>query len=332
MNHSSEAATRCCPKKGGIRFLAKCLSLEKFCPPLPRKWGCSLLVGVSIMFGLCPNGMAIGILWDYTYDTSGFFTQERRDVLTAVSVSLSGYGFSRPELYDSDGDGDNEVFSIWINNPNDETNAFWVDSPTIGADTIRVFVGADSFDVGTTLAQTSTATIAKSGETIESLLTTYDTNTAVNPIAGTISFNSDKNWFSGLAPIVPAEQFSFFSIASHELGHILGFGNSNAWKYNTWTDGDGNNFFFGEAGCASFGSDIPLTIDFSHFSQTTGFLMAPAIGTGTLVEWSETEKAIFRDLGYFAIPIPEPNLGLWSLAGLLVITMGRCCRLKARKK
>ena len=83
--------------------------------------------------------------------------------------------------------------------------------------------------------------------------------TDFGPWGGAISFNSNSNWY--FDPDITTDesfsnQFDFYSVAVHELAHVLGFG--SAPSFNNLSSG---GVFTGAAVHDLFGSNPPLTPD-----------------------------------------------------------------------
>ena len=124
--------------------------------------------------------------------------------------------------------------------------------------------------------------------------------------AGSLSFEASSNFFfdqtPGTSDDIPFEMFDFISIASHELGHVLGFGASTA--FTNLTSG---TTFIGPAAQASYGGPVPLVTDLGHFqdhlpSDGMDTLMDPGIPNGTRLVPTQLDRAVFADIGYEIAP------------------------------
>lgn len=260
-----------------------------------------------------PAARAINFIFDYTYDTGGFFTAERRTVVDFAATSFSQLAIDRPALIPS---GPND----WSWNFSDPStgNPVSLANPSIGEGELRVFLGARILDgplgLGGNVGYGASGTAAW----IDSL---EETNTAAayRPFGGVIAMDADAVWYSGLEAAVPPGQFDLYSVLAHELGHVLGVGIAEAW--DTWADAV-NDTFLGPNAVSIYGDPIPLENDLYHFASGTNylgdsFIMVPAIASGVRREWTAPELAALLDLGYQ--PIPEPGtLTLLLLAALFL--------------
>src|SRR5262249_40542308 len=83
---------------------------------------------------------------------------------------------------------------------------------------------------------------------------------------GSISFDSNTTWsFAGTGGTPGASQVDFLSVALHELGHVLGYGNASSWN-NQISPGS------------------PPTFTGTHTQAVNG--SAPALDPG-LANWAE---------------------------------------------
>ena len=260
--------------------------------------------------------LTFDIRLDYTYDSSGFFnTQARRDVLESVA-----------QVYESritddlaaitPGGVDN--WSALFNNPSTGVGVS-VANLTVPADTVIVYVGARNLTTGLGLGGpagfNSVATpgfnqvLETRGETGVNTTGTNDTDFA--PWGGTIAFDSLVNWnFSQDPPA--AGQNDFYSVALHEMAHVLGFGTSDSFRNLI---SSGSNVFTGTKTVAAFGSTVPMHTDSlgnpdsGHFaSGTDGTIpgtstsqeaaMDPQVTTGTRKLLTNIDWAALDDLGW----------------------------------
>ena len=114
------------------------------------------------------------------------------------------------------------------------------------------------------------------------------------PWGGSITFDPTTNWnFSTNGP--SSQQIDFYTVATHELGHVLGFG--TAQQFNQYVSGD---IFFGPNATAANGAQYPhlhSNSDQSHWQQgLTSYgqavAMQPVVVAGTRVTFSELDYAV----------------------------------------
>lgn len=129
-----------------------------------------------------------------------------------------------------------------------------------------------------------------------------DPPTDFGPWGGFVSFNSStEDWFFGTttAGMGPTD-LDVYSVALHELGHVLGFGTAPSFDALT-SHGD----FTGSHSVAAydFGGEPPLSGDEAHWEngltdEGQPTVMDPAAIRGTRVELTELDLAALDDIGW----------------------------------
>ena len=195
---------------------------------------------------------------------------------------------------------------------------------TTAADELRIFVGAgDIIDPpmgGTTLGiggptwLTGTSSIAGRGEA-------GHLTTDFAPWYGTLAFDTLVDWYfdddvstddvpGGMNPLN-----DFFSVALHEVGHILGLGASPTWDAMV-----ASNIFNGiNTGMVALESDDGHFLE-GTMSTVNGVaqetLLDPTLTLGTRKVFTDLDLAALRDIGWevnaAVIPIPA---AIWLLTG-----------------
>jgi hypothetical protein len=113
-----------------------------------------------------------------------------------------------------------------------------------------------------------------------------------------LEFDSTENWFFGGAGAIPVGMTDFYTIAMHEIGHMIGL----------------NHIDTGVAG-RLMRSDIDVVA--TPAAAGTMGLRAPDVGS------------LFGTMALYVQPIPEPGTGL--LAGMAAVMLG-CCGARRRKR
>lgn len=233
---------------------------------------------VLVVFGAL-SAPAINIVIDYRYDTNNFFnTPQKRSAMEAVAqryseivttslnaATLADNAFDPRISFTHPGNGQEWQVSAASSsasdavfagtNPQDLADEYrgpW----SIGANELIVYAGGRP--LGSSAGEAGTGT----GLNFTSVFT--GSNSHVNrgfrsqselgdlPVwGGSVSFNTSRNWHFDLdAPAAPNE-VDFYSIALHELGHILGL----ATNWNDWSENQSGASFVGPNAVAAYNAD-----------------------------------------------------------------------------
>ena len=247
---------------------------------------------------------SLAIQFDYRYDASGFFKdQNRRDVLSAAAASVTARLNDTFAAITPSGDN---TWSVTLRNPSSGTSTT-IENPSVPDNKIVVFVGARDLE-GTTLGQGGPTGWSATGTTAWTKLVrgrgqsgaTDTPRTDFAPKTGAIAFDSPTSWYFGKTTGgLTSNLTDFFSVAAHELGHVLGIGAGS----ETWTALASGGAFHGPKSKAVYGGDVPLQADGQHFkdgilSLGTETALDPTLKKGTRKLYTLLDFAALDDIGY----------------------------------
>lgn len=262
--------------------------------------------------------LSVSITVDYTYDANGFFDDAgRREVIEAAADYLGS--LLNDSLLAIIPGGPNE-WSIQFNNPATGM-AVEVDNPTIGQDELLLFVGGrvlagetlglggaggwqasgtGSFLLNVEGRGQSGATGPEGGQSDTSLW------------GGSIAFDTDTNWHFGITTSgLGANEFDFYSVALHEMVHVLGFSDSSPAFANLISP---SGEFMGPAAMA-VSSDTQLDDnDRAHWREGLASAgqetaMDPTFSRGTRKLLTPLDFAALQDIGWELDAMRWPGRG-----------------------
>ena len=269
------------------------------------------------------SASALNISFDYSYDSSGFFADAARRSTLQQAGNYLGSRLS-DNLSAITSSGGNQ-FTASFGNPSTVAGAS-IASYSVAANTLVIFVGAQN--LGSSLGQGGPGGYASSGT--QAFIDTVAARgqlgalsaipTDFGPWGGSISFNNvGTNWYfdSDVNTVETFTGFDFFSVAVHELGHVLGAGTADSGlRYLS-----GTNFVGPNAMAAYGGGPVPLNASLDHWadavtSTVNGLsqeaAMTPAIGAGTRKYFTDLDFAGAKDIGWQVTPVPVPA-AFWLL-------------------
>lgn len=125
---------------------------------------------------------------------------------------------------------------------------------------------------------------------------------------------------------LPGGSDDFYSVAVHEIAHVLGYGTAPSWDGRI----NGSNQFTGANSMTLHGGNVPLSGDAAHWnagitstlpgtstSQETA--MDPNIARGTRKYFTDLDYAGLQDIGWQVTPVPEPQAMLATAVCLLAV-------------
>lgn len=253
-----------------------------------------------------PTAEAVTIEFDYTYDGSGFFSDStRRATLEAAAAAwereLEGVPLPAIPL----GTGIN-TWTLSFNRPDqaatfEQTKNTSVINRPLAEDTIVIYVGARPDVYGGFLGYAEFGYSAFGNAAWLQIFQDRNNGDHFSSFGGAVSFDSDAEWHFDPNPETKEEfpdKFDFYTIALHEIGHLLGF-TPDVPAFARRTLG-GN--FVGPAAVALFGSAPPFGFG-GHWPEAfefagKGMVMAANLLPNVRNHINPLEVAILRDLGY----------------------------------
>ncbi|MDP2867766.1 PEP-CTERM sorting domain-containing protein [Methyloversatilis sp.] len=286
-----------------------------------------------------PSASALQIEFDYTYDTRGFFTDlttgaprvDRRALLDLAAAHYSGFADTLSAIMPAEGD----QWSVSFLHPSLGGPGVTLNNVAIEADTLRIYVGGSPSapgvlgfaGTGANLQATGSAAFVNAVMTRGQLNTTGPDASDYATWGGYIWFNASNDWYfgadaSGLSPGSP----DFLTTATHEIGHILGFGEADSWLAQIDAS---TGLFIGVASVAAYGGGVPVDRYGSHWAEGTisvrdglpqETMMDPSTPFGERQLPTALDYAGFADMGWQVSTVPEPGAALMMLVGLGLIS------------
>lgn len=267
--------------------------------------------------------LALDIVFDYSYDTSSFFSAPARSVLNAAAQVFETR--LQDQLTAINSAGSNQ-FTAEFSNPGTGGTAS-VAGFNVAANQLTVFVGARNLGSGT-LGQGGYGGSSASGT--QAYLNSLDrgqTGALANPATdfgpwgGAISFSSTTNWYfdPNVATTESFAGYDFYSVTVHELGHVLGFGTADSFLNKVV-----GSSFIGSVSQSLYGGLVPMA-DSGHWAssvtstvngQSQQVAMSPSISNGQRKRFTELDFAALKDLGWQVSPVPEADTWAMMLVGI----------------
>jgi hypothetical protein len=290
---------------------------------------------VAMSLALCAGAaQGITIQFDYSYDAEGFFSADKRAVLNQVA-SLYGSNLTDSLSAFTSAGGNHASFSFF--DPANDADTINLTNQSLAADTLRIFVGSSALGSGVLAIGGPGGTASSGSAAFNTAVTTrgqtgasLPTPTDFGPWGGAVSFSSSFSWYAD-ADVTTLESFSgtdFYSVAMHEVGHVLGIGTAPSWSASVL-----GSTFVGSNAEAVAGGAVALNSVHDHWASGTASsingvsqlaAMSPSISSGERKYFTELDWAALRDVGWQvtsldAFPVaavPEPANYAMLLAGL----------------
>ena len=239
---------------------------------------------------------AFSIQFDYRFDRAGYFDKpERRAALEAAAARWSA-------LLTNDFFAVPAGTRLTLIDPEDRTQTITAELSE-DIDDLLVFVGTTEALPEGAYGRGGPSGMADSGDSaLNKSFVSRQTGKRFQPWAGSISFKGSVDYYFDESPDtdddVPPDQFDFISLASHELGHVLGFTASAPFSALETAA-----TFTGKTAVAEYGAPVPLTPDLSHLADGTEShgveaLMTPRLPKGVRQLPTPLDLAALEDIGY----------------------------------
>jgi hypothetical protein len=286
---------------------------------MTSKFAAGILAGGLALAWSAPSPAALTMDVDFSLDAQGFFNAGTSNGQAARAVVVRAAQMLGDRIVDNlspitpapaAGDTWNAVFT----HPGTGQAGFIVSNLNIPARTLKVYVGArplsdDAIGLGGPGGYTGNG-----GQAFLDALqfrgqegARGPTFTDFGPWGGSVAFDNTKTWSLSLAGPV-AGQNDLYTVALHEIAHVLGFGTSRSWS----TFHSGNLFTGSKSRAANGGANVPLydvEVPPAHWQigvkSTVGGAgplqetsMSPAIPVGSRKRFTVLDFAGLDDIGW----------------------------------
>lgn len=251
-------------------------------------------------------GHVFSIRFDYRYDTAMWFTPERRAALDAAAAAWSA-------VIADDFPSVPAGTSIRLRDPENRDQYVWAENLAEPIDDVLVFVGTTVDAIAGDGRGGPSGTADSPDQSLLAALAERRDGARFQPWAGSITFKKhadkpDYYYFDSTpetASDIPQPEFDFISLASHELGHVLGFTYAPAVTAHV-----SGLSFVGTSAVAEFGAPVPLNPDTTGTAWDLGHiadgtmshgqeaLMSPRLTNGLRLVPTPLDLAILEDVGY----------------------------------
>lgn len=239
---------------------------------------------------------ALTFRFDYSLDTSGFFSDpQARAALERAAADLAGRIASTPAAI---APAAGQSWQAIFDSPSRPGQQVRLDNLTVPEGALLVFVGGMS-------GAGPEAGVGGPGGYSVAGTRAWQTTVAARGLpgfatwGGSVSFDAGQRYYFGADPAgMQPGQLDFYSLATHELAHVLGFGTAPQWRALVQ-----NGWFTGAAATAVYGSLVPLSADGEHLAQGSvsggqPVSMEPVMTADRRVGLSPLDWAGLQDIGW----------------------------------
>jgi len=257
--------------------------------------------------------LSVGFVFDYSYDTADFFGDPARQAVLEQAAADLGH-----RLYDRLDDLTVSGSNTWSANFIDPGTGDTVSETdlVVPSDTLYVFAGGRELDLGD-VGRGGYGGFSASGDPDWLGRVNARGQTAAllpgptdfGPWGGSVTFDTLANWhFGSTSTGLDPGEIDFYSVAIHELGHLLGIAGSNP----SWTRWIAEAEFEGTASVVEFDGlgSVPLDVDEGHWGEGVTdngqeAAMDPSLNNGARKEFTELDFAGLVDLGWALLPVSQ---------------------------
>jgi hypothetical protein len=282
-----------------------------------------LAVAASSLLLLTP-APALDIQFDYTYDTGNFFVghADRQSLLNAAAAVFETH---LADTLTAITPGGSNSWTADFNNPSTGA-AVSVSNLTLATGVLKVYVGARQLGTSTLGIGGPGGFNASGNQAWFDRLSARGqagalaaTPTDIGPWGGAITFDVDTNWFFGTGSLTGKNDF--LSVATHEMGHLLGLGTADSWmpliagaKFTgTHATAANGSIQAGLSGSGHWAEGTMSTVFGTSIPQEAA--MDPTLTVGTQKYFTNLDFAGMQDIGWTVVPEPS---GLLLLAAALL--------------
>ncbi|NNE92626.1 MAG: PEP-CTERM sorting domain-containing protein [Verrucomicrobiales bacterium] len=288
-----------------------------------------------------PVSRGFDIIFNYDFDTNNFFGTAGSAQRTALEQAGAFYeSIIGDDLDAIDPTQDTSTWQAIFKDPTATTNDVSVTDLVVPADTIFIYVGSEDRGAGnlglgapggfsaTPGSQAFYDALTTRGESGITFGTPGD-DTDFAPWGGMMSFNehSSVNWTYDTGSEPGPGEVDFYSVALHEIAHVLGFGTAESFERLV----SGSDFIGANAQAENGDNPVPLVaenhVDPSVMSTVFGTatsqqsLMVADLTDGTRNLLTDLDAAMLEDTGWEVIP--EPGSAMLLLGGLSMLLFRR---------
>ena len=276
----------------------------------------------------------IDIVFDYTYDSGNFFDSTRISVLEAAAAVFETRLQDHLTAINSGAGG---AFNAQFFNPSNVGSTVTLNNFSVADNVVKVFVGASNLNGplgvggGGGFSGSGTQAFLDNAASRGQVGALANFETDFGPWGGAISFSNAIAWHFDTSPgtVEPmGGAFDFYSVAVHELGHVLGIGTAASWQSRV----QGSNFVGSAVGAGGAGTR-PLSGDLGHWAVNTQSTVGPATQEAAMTPsisinqrkyFTTLDYAGLQDIGWQVSAVPEPATWLmWGAGGAVLLGLRR---------